>query len=79
MNANLGNYPSRAMARVPHLAKSSHGLNIADVCAYCTVEVLEALKPFHATVKLCKGCSQPIGHWVDYCGQCTSEDETDCW
>jgi hypothetical protein len=79
MNANLGNYPSRAMARVPHLAKSSHGLNIADVCAYCTVEVLEALKPFYATVKLCKGCSQPIGHWVDYCGQCTSEDETDCW
>jgi hypothetical protein len=79
MNANLLNSPTPAMARRPDLTRYLHATNIADARVRYTAEDLQTAKRFFATVKQCKGCSHSIGQLIDYCGECTSEDETDCW
>ena len=79
MNARQLGIPTHASARAPDLARCSHGLDIGDTCAKCTAEGLETVERFIAAAQRYKGCDHPIGCCVDYCGVCTSEDDTDCW
>jgi hypothetical protein len=79
MNTSQLSFPTRAVVRCPDFATCLHRRNIAWTCACCTSDRLEAIKRLPAAAQRCKGCGRPIGRWVDYCGECTPEDETDCW
>jgi hypothetical protein len=79
MNANGLGFQTQSARRPPDLRRCSHGLNLGDVCAACNAEGLEAVKRQYAAAKRCKVCNRLVRHWVDYCGECTQEDEPDCW
>ena len=68
--------------RIEHaydLTKCSHGLYLGWKCWDCTTEGLRNVLATAQIEKRCKGCGDPVGPLADYCGQCTSEDEGDCW
>lgn len=65
--------------RAPDLMRCSHGLDIGVKCGDCTNEGLKNVDARQASQKRCKGCDNPVGPWVDYCGECSCEDEDDCW
>jgi hypothetical protein len=61
------------------LTRCSHGLDIGFRCWNCTIEELMDVEMMTLARKHCRGCGRPVVASVDYCAECTSEDERDCW
>jgi hypothetical protein len=61
------------------LTRCSHGLYLGFTCWDCMADGLRNVRASALTENRCKGCGHPVGPWVDYCAQCASEDESDCW
>ena len=79
MDPNLLSSPTHGLVLSRSRARSSHVGHVSQIYPRCSAEELGALRRLAATVTRCKGCGCSIGRWVDYCADCTGEDETDCW